>query len=137
MRPRNGTRADHKGDRYILNGTKHWITGGGVSKFHLIFARVFENEEPQGIPGFIVLQGTKGLKMEHANRRWVFAEFRKPNHLRKFGSSGRNGLDSPEGLRRGFAGLMNAYNGQRVGAGTIAWALPQGPMNWPWTIQST
>jgi len=36
------TRADHKGDRYILNGTKHWITGGGVSKFHLIFARVFE-----------------------------------------------------------------------------------------------
>ena len=43
------TRADHKGDRYILNGTKHWITGGGVSKFHLIFARVFENEEPEGI----------------------------------------------------------------------------------------
>ena len=43
------TRADHKGDHYILNGTKHWITGGGVSKFHLIFARVFENEEPQGI----------------------------------------------------------------------------------------
>ena len=35
------TRADRKGDRYILNGTKHWITGGGVSKFHLIFARVY------------------------------------------------------------------------------------------------
>ncbi len=49
-------RADHKGGRYILNGTKHWITGGGVSKFYLIFVRVFENEEPQGIAGFIVLQ---------------------------------------------------------------------------------
>ena len=41
------TRADRKGDRYIINGTKHWITGGGISKFHLIFARVFENEEPR------------------------------------------------------------------------------------------
>ena len=26
----------------------------------------------------------------------------------------------PEGLKRGFAGLMNAYNGQRVGAATVA-----------------
>ena len=47
------TRADRKGDRYILNGTKHWITGGGVSKFHLIFARVYENNEPQGIAGSV------------------------------------------------------------------------------------
>ena len=37
------TRADRKGDRYVLNGGKHWITGGGVSQLHLIFARVFEN----------------------------------------------------------------------------------------------
>ena len=35
------TRADRKGDQYVINGKKHWITGGGVSKFHLIFARVF------------------------------------------------------------------------------------------------
>ena len=25
---------------YVLNGTKHWITGGGVSQLHLVFARV-------------------------------------------------------------------------------------------------
>ena len=34
------TRADHKGDHYVLNGKKHWITGGGVSRLHLVFARV-------------------------------------------------------------------------------------------------
>ncbi|MEP1029289.1 MAG: acyl-CoA dehydrogenase family protein, partial [Alphaproteobacteria bacterium] len=45
------TRADKVGDKYIINGTKHWITGGGVSKVHLIFARVFENGEEQGIGG--------------------------------------------------------------------------------------
>ncbi|MFQ5764871.1 MAG: acyl-CoA dehydrogenase family protein, partial [Rhodospirillales bacterium] len=39
------TRADRKGDRYVLNGAKHWITGGGVSKLHLIFARVFDGNE--------------------------------------------------------------------------------------------
>ena len=42
------TRADKQGDKYILNGKKHWITGGGVSKLHLIFARVFEDGEGPG-----------------------------------------------------------------------------------------
>ena len=37
------TRADHKGDRYVLNGKKHWITGGGVSRLHLVFARVYRD----------------------------------------------------------------------------------------------
>ncbi|MEE9428884.1 MAG: acyl-CoA dehydrogenase, partial [Paracoccaceae bacterium] len=32
----------------------------------------------------------------------------------------------PEGLKRGFAGLMNAYNGQRVGAGTVALGIAVG-----------
>ncbi|MBI3451427.1 MAG: acyl-CoA dehydrogenase family protein, partial [Rhodospirillales bacterium] len=36
------TRADRRGDRYVINGKKHWITGGGVSRLHLIFARVFD-----------------------------------------------------------------------------------------------
>src|SRR6478672_5652184 len=37
------TRADRRGDKYILNGRKHWITGAGVSRLHLIFARVVTN----------------------------------------------------------------------------------------------
>ena len=32
----------------------------------------------------------------------------------------------PEGLRRGFAGLMNAYNSQRVGAAAVALGIAQG-----------
>jgi len=32
------TRADKRGNRYVLNGRKHWISGGGVSRLHLIFA---------------------------------------------------------------------------------------------------
>ena len=121
------TRADHKDDHYILNGTKHWITGGGVSKFHLIFARVFENEEPQGIAGFIALSGTDGLKVgtrEPAmglrgipETQIICEDLEVPEEMI---------LIPPEGLQRGFAGLMNAYNGQRVGAGTVAMGIAAG-----------
>src|SRR5262245_46266096 len=50
------TRADKRGDVYVLNGKKHWITGGGVSRLHLVFARVFdERGAEQGIGGFILV----------------------------------------------------------------------------------
>jgi alkylation response protein AidB-like acyl-CoA dehydrogenase len=121
------TRADHKGDHYILNGTKHWITGGGVSKFHLIFARVFENDEPQGIAGFIALRGATGLEVgtrEPAmglrgipETQIICENLEVPEAMV---------LIPPEGLRRGFSGLMNAYNGQRVGAGTVALGIAVG-----------
>ena len=35
-------------------------------------------------------------------------------------------LVPPEGIERGFAGLMDAYNAQRVGAGTVALGIAQG-----------
>ena len=121
------TRADRKGDRYIINGTKHWITGGGISKFHLIFARVFENDEPRGIAGFIALRGTKGLIIgtrEPAmglrgipETQIIFEDLEVPQEMV---------LIPPEGLGHGFAGLMNAYNGQRVGAGTVALGIATG-----------
>ena len=121
------TRADHKGDRYILNGMKHWITGGGVSKFHLIFARVYENNKPQGIAGFIALKGAKGLKIGKREpamglrgipeTQIIFEDLEILEEMV---------LIPPEGLHRGFAGLMNAYNGQRVGAGTVAMGIAAG-----------
>src|SRR3546814_15937025 len=50
------TRADKRGDRYVLNGGKHWITGGGVTRLHIIFARRFDNGVEQGIGGFTALR---------------------------------------------------------------------------------
>ena len=51
------TRADRRGDRYIINGRKHWITGGGVSRLHLIFARVFDEKGADlGIGGFLAVR---------------------------------------------------------------------------------
>ncbi len=122
------TTAEKRGDRYILNGAKHWITGGGVSRLHLVFARLIEDEQPQGIAGFIAVRGeTPGLvigKREPAmGLRGIpetevrFEDMEIPADMI---------VVPPEGIRRGFAGLMNAYNAQRVGAGTVALGIAQG-----------
>src|SRR6201990_2602270 len=57
------TRADRRNSGYVINGMKHWITGGGVSRLHLVFARVFDEAgKEQGIGGFLAVRDqTKGL----------------------------------------------------------------------------
>src|SRR5580692_3384372 len=55
------TRADRRNGYWLINGRKHWITGGGVSKLHLIFARVFDEAgRRQGIGGFIAVRDGAG-----------------------------------------------------------------------------
>src|SRR3954466_3214704 len=63
------TRADKRADRYIVNGRKHWITGAGVSRLHLIFARVFdERGQELSIGGFLAVRdegrGLRGASRE-------------------------------------------------------------------------
>ena len=129
------TRADRHGDRYVINGKKHWITGGGVSKLHLIFARVFDEKGQElGIGGFLAVRDeAEGLaKGLHVTRR------EKTMGLRGMpeGELLFENLEIPEtmvvvppsGFRRGFADLMNAYNSQRVGAGTVAMGIAAGAL---------
>ncbi len=122
------TRADKQGDRYILNGTKHWITGGGVSKLHLIFARVFDQGVELGIGGFIAIRGeSDGLII--GTREPAMGLRGIPETEIIFDNlelSADRLIHPPKGLARGFAGLMNAYNSQRVGAGTVALGVAQG-----------
>ncbi len=124
------TRADKKGDRYVINGRKYWITGGGVSRLHLIFARVFEGGVEQGIGGCIVVRdngeprelviadrtpamGVRGIPETHMF--FDDLEVHESMLLKPMGN-----------LRKGFAALMEAYNAQRVGAGTVALGIAQG-----------
>jgi glutaryl-CoA dehydrogenase len=52
------TRAVRRGDRYVLNGEKMWITNGSVADVALIWAKC----EDEKIRGFLVEKGTKGFK---------------------------------------------------------------------------
>ena len=78
------TTAVLQGDRYILNGTKYWITGGGVSKVHLVFARVEERGEYRGIGGFIVIRGEDDAGMETGEREPAMGVARHTGNLFTF-----------------------------------------------------
>ncbi|XOV77725.1 MAG: isovaleryl-CoA dehydrogenase [Aestuariibacter sp.] len=54
-------RADKKGDRYILNGNKMWITNGPDAETFVIYAKTDVNGGSKGITAFIVEKGFKGF----------------------------------------------------------------------------
>ncbi|WP_224816106.1 3-sulfinopropanoyl-CoA desulfinase [Hasllibacter sp. MH4015] len=126
------TTARKHGDTYILNGRKHWITGGGVSKLHLIFARVLDEAgHEEGIGGFIVHADPENLPdgFHIDGREHTMGLCGMPEAELRFDDlevHERWLLTPPSGLKRGFADLMNAYNSQRVGAGTIALGVAAG-----------
>src|SRR6187399_2290104 len=55
------TRADKKGDRYVLNGSKMWITNGPVADTMVIYAKTDRTAGARGITAFIVEKGFKGF----------------------------------------------------------------------------
>jgi alkylation response protein AidB-like acyl-CoA dehydrogenase len=125
------TRADKCGNRYVLNGRKHWITGAGVSRLHLIFARVFdEGGEDLGVGGFLAVRGeAEGLRM--SKRETTMGLCGMPEGELVFEDleiTPDMVLLPPSGFRRGFADLINAYNSQRVGAGTVAMGIAAGAL---------
>jgi alkylation response protein AidB-like acyl-CoA dehydrogenase len=124
------TRADKRGDHYVLNGEKYWITGGGVSRLHLIFARVFEDGVEQGICGFICVKDGDAPEGLVVGRRLYAMGVRgiPETHLEFHDLVIHKSMlvVPPGGMRRGFASLMTAYNAQRVGAGTVALGIAQG-----------
>ena len=54
-------RADRKGDRYVLNGTKMWITNGPDADVVVVYAKTDPDAGPRGITAFIVEKGMKGF----------------------------------------------------------------------------
>ncbi|MHB1042972.1 MAG: acyl-CoA dehydrogenase family protein [Eubacteriales bacterium] len=118
--------AVQKGSYYVLNGKKHWITGGTISKTNLIFARIIDkNGVDQGIGGLIVDKGTPGFffgKVEDAmglrgipEAELIFEDCEVPEENIVV-------CDPKEGFKK----LMNGYNAQRTGAGTVALGIAQG-----------
>src|SRR5215469_6948409 len=55
-------RAEKRGDRYVLNGTKMWITNGPQADTFVIYAKTDPGAGPRGITAFIVEKGFKGFR---------------------------------------------------------------------------
>jgi isovaleryl-CoA dehydrogenase len=118
------TRADRKGDRYVLNGSKMWITNGPVAETLVVYAKTDPNAGPRGITAFIIEKGMKGFstaqKLDKLGMRGsdtcelVFEDCEVPedNVLGKVGSGVNilmSGLDYERAvLAAGPLGIMQA-----------------------------
>ena len=69
-------RAEKKGDRYVLNGSKMWITNGGDADTLIVYARTDADAGPRGITAFIIEK--------------AFTGFSRGTHLDKLGMRGSN-----------------------------------------------
>ena len=70
------TRAVKRGDRWVLNGAKMWITNGGDADVQIVYAYTDPSAGPKGLSAFIVERGTPGLSFG--------------THLDKLGMRGSN-----------------------------------------------
>ncbi|ROQ89593.1 acyl-CoA dehydrogenase family protein [Desulfosoma caldarium] len=57
------TRAERKGDKYILNGTKMWITNGPIADVILVYAKTAPEKGAKGISAFIVEKDFPGFSV--------------------------------------------------------------------------
>src|SRR6202048_1460980 len=56
------TRAEKKGDRFVLNGSKMWITNGPYADTLVVYAKTDPAAGPRGITAFLIEKGMKGFK---------------------------------------------------------------------------
>jgi isovaleryl-CoA dehydrogenase len=55
------TRAEKRGGRYVLNGSKMWITNGPVAQTLVVYAKTDPDAGPRGITAFLIEKGMKGF----------------------------------------------------------------------------
>ena len=121
------TTAVKKGDKYVLNGTKQWITNGGEADVYCVFAVTDKSRGARGVSCFIVETGTPGFsfgKKENkmgirasATRELIFEDCEVP----------AENLIGREGT--GFIWAMKTFDVSRPGIAAQAIGLAQGALD--------
>jgi len=120
------TRAVKKGDEYILNGTKHFITNGDVAQWLTVFASTDPEKKHRGLSLFVVRADSPGITRHHMGEKMghrasdtaeiVFEDVRVPaaNLLGKEGD--------------GFKFAMETFDRTRVGIGAAGVGVARAAM---------
>jgi alkylation response protein AidB-like acyl-CoA dehydrogenase len=118
------TTAIDKGDYYLLNGTKNWITNGSTASTYLVIAQTDVEKGHKGINAFIVEKGWEGFDIGPKEKKMgirgsdthslLFNDVKVPKENR----IGADGF--------GFAFAMNVLNGGRIGIASQALGIATG-----------
>ncbi|MET4081276.1 alkylation response protein AidB-like acyl-CoA dehydrogenase [Pedobacter sp. UYP30] len=118
------TTAEDKGDYYLLNGTKNWITNGSTASTYLVIAQTHPALRHKGINAFIVEKGTEGFTVGPKENKLgirgsdthslMFNDVKVPKENR----IGEDGF--------GFTFAMATLEGGRIGIAAQALGIAQG-----------
>jgi alkylation response protein AidB-like acyl-CoA dehydrogenase len=118
------TTAIDKGDHYLLNGTKNWITNGGTASTYLVMAQTDVEKGHKGINAFIVEKGWPGFDIGPKEKKMgirgsdthslMFTDVKVPKENRI----------GPDGF--GFNFAMGVLNGGRIGIASQALGIATG-----------
>lgn len=118
------TTAEDKGDYYLLNGTKNWITNGGNATYYVVIAQTHPDKKHKGINAFIVERSWEGFQVGKKEDKLgirgsdthslMFTDVKVPKENR----IGEDGF--------GFAFAMAVLNGGRIGIASQALGIASG-----------
>lgn len=118
------TTAEDKGDYYLLNGTKNWITNGNSASIYLVIAQTDPEKKHKGINALIVEKGMDGFVVGKKEDKMgirgsdthslMFSDVKVPK-------ANRIGIDG-----FGFSFAMNTLNGGRIGIASQALGIASG-----------
>jgi alkylation response protein AidB-like acyl-CoA dehydrogenase len=118
------TIAEDKGDHYLLNGTKNWITNGNSAGIYLVIAQTEPDKKHKGINALIVEKGMPGFVVGKKEDKMgirgsdthslMFTDVKVP----KANRIGEEGF--------GFSFAMNTLNGGRIGIAAQALGIASG-----------
>lgn len=118
------TTAIDKGDHYVINGTKNWITSGGRADTYLVIAQTDRDKGSHGINAFIVEKGMKGFhigpKEDKLGIRGSDTHTLQFNDV-KVPKENRIGVNGS-----GFRFAMKTLSGGRIGIAAQALGIAQG-----------
>ncbi len=109
------TKAELKGDHYLVNGTKNWITNGGTASVYLVMAQSDPEKKHRGINTLIIERDTPGVSVgQHENKMGMrssdthsvmFTDVKVPveNRIGEDGFGFRFAMETLDGGRLGIA----------------------------------
>jgi butyryl-CoA dehydrogenase len=118
------TKAEDKGDHWLLNGTKVFISGGGIADVYVIMAMTDKSQGTRGISSFIVEKGTPGFSRGKKENKMGIRASTAAELVFEDCAIPKENLLGPIG--KGFKVAMTSLDVGRLGIAAQALGIAQG-----------